>query len=71
MTTGRRTFAKTLPRGDIFTQNDKTYNAFDRDIAVVLLYFEKSTIIQVLKYVISKKQFKREKIMRDSDTQVL
>jgi hypothetical protein len=47
---GRRTFAKVLPRGDIFTQNDKTYNAYDRDIALVELYFEKSTIIQVIKF---------------------
>jgi len=42
-----RTYASTLPNGDIFTQNQKTYDAYDEDIAVVQIYFKKSTVFQM------------------------
>jgi hypothetical protein len=43
---------KAFPSGDIFTQNPKTYDAYDRDIAVIELFFEKSTVIEVSIFVV-------------------
>ena len=42
-----RYYAKTLPKGDLFALNPKTYDAFEKDIALVEIYFRKSTIIQM------------------------
>ncbi len=47
MGTSERTYATTLPLGDIFTKNIKTYDAYDEDIAVVQVYFKKSTVFQM------------------------
>lgn len=38
---------KTLKYGDIFFSNPHTYDAFERDIAVVEVFFETSSIIQM------------------------
>ena len=42
-----RVYSKTLPDGDVFTQNTKTYDAYEKDIALVQVFFRKSTIIQM------------------------
>ena len=44
---GMRTYAKTLTDGDVFTLNPKTYDAYDKDIAMVEIFFQKSTIFQM------------------------
>ena len=42
-----RTYYKTLPDGDVFTQNPKTYDAYEKDIALVQIFFRKSTMLQM------------------------
>ena len=42
-----RKYSRTLPDGDVFTQNPKTYDAYEKDIALVQVYFRKSTMIQM------------------------
>jgi hypothetical protein len=42
-----RTYYTTLPNGDVFTQNPKTYDAYDKDIALVQIFFRKSTMFQM------------------------
>ena len=42
-----RTFASTIPGGDIFPSNPTTYNAYDEDIAMVQIYFKKSSVFQM------------------------
>ena len=42
-----RNYSVTLPNGDVFTQNPKTYDAYEKDIALVQIFFRKSTIIQM------------------------
>jgi amiloride-sensitive sodium channel len=38
---------RTYATRDIFTQNPKTYDAYDEDIAIVQIYFKKSTVVQM------------------------
>jgi len=33
--------------GDVFTQNPKTYDAYENDIALVQVFFRKSTMFQL------------------------
>ena len=47
MQTTTRTHAKMIPGGDVFTLSPKTYDAYDRDIAVVRIFFQKSTVLQI------------------------
>ncbi len=42
-----RYFYETYPSRDILRKNVKSYNAFDEDIAIVQLYFEKATAFQI------------------------
>ncbi len=42
-----RNYSQTIAMGDIFTQNEKSYDAFDKDIALVHIFFRKATIIQM------------------------
>ena len=42
-----RTYFTTLEDGDVFTRNAKTYDAYDKDIALVQVYFKKSTVFQM------------------------
>ena len=42
-----RTHAKVIPGGDVFTQSTKTYEAYERDIAIVRIFFQKSTVLQI------------------------
>jgi len=42
-----RTHARIIPGGDVFTLNPKTYEAFDKDVAVVRIFFQKSTVLQI------------------------
>ena len=42
-----RRFSKTIAKGDIFPLNDKTYDAYNKDIALVHIYFRKATVIQM------------------------
>ena len=42
-----RNYSATLPNGDVFTQHPKTYNAYEKDIALVEIFFSKSTIFQM------------------------
>jgi hypothetical protein len=44
MTSSNRTLGRTLPDGDVFTTNPKTYDAFEEDIAVVQIFFKSPTI---------------------------
>jgi hypothetical protein len=43
----QRKYSKTIVKGDIFTQNEKEYDAYDKDIALVHIFFRKSTIFQM------------------------
>ena len=43
----KRTFAGSIKGGDIFTTADNKYDAYDEDIAVVQLFFRRSTVIQL------------------------
>lgn len=42
-----RRYDKTVAEGDIFTTNPTTYDAYSEDIAMVQIYFKKSTIFQM------------------------
>ena len=42
-----RFYANTLPNGDVFGTNPKNYSAFEKDIALVEVYFRKSNIFQM------------------------
>ena len=42
-----RTYSSTLLGGDIFSQVDNTYDAYDKDIAFLHIYFKKSTVFQL------------------------
>jgi Amiloride-sensitive sodium channel len=42
-----RYYSKTMADGDVFTQNPKTYDAYERDIALVQVYFDKSTVFRM------------------------
>ena len=42
-----RKYSQTIDKGDIFTQNEKEYNAYDKDIALDHIFFRKSTIFQM------------------------
>ena len=42
-----RNYSNTIAMGDIFTQNEKTYDAYEKDIALVHIFFRKATIIQM------------------------
>ena len=42
-----RSYDSTVNGGDIFQQSPKTYDAYDEDIAVVQVYFKKSTVFQM------------------------
>jgi hypothetical protein len=42
-----RTYDKTLADGDVFTTNTKTYDAYNTDIALVQIFFSKSTVFQM------------------------
>ncbi len=42
-----RTSSKTIAKGDIFPLNDKTYDAYNKDIALVHIFFRKATVIQM------------------------
>ncbi len=42
-----RRFSRTIAKGDIFPLNDKTYDAYNKDIALVHIYFRKATVIQL------------------------
>ena len=42
-----RKFSKTIDKGDIFPLNDKTYDAYNKDIALVHINFRKATVIQM------------------------
>jgi hypothetical protein len=41
-----RRFANTLPDGDVFRDN-MNYDAYDKDIAMVQIFFQKSTVFQM------------------------
>ena len=42
-----RTHAETLEYGDIFTLIDKKYDAFEKDIAMVQIFYKKSTVLEM------------------------
>ena len=42
-----RTYFATLKDGDLFTLNQKTYDAYDKDIALIQIFFQKSTVIEM------------------------
>ena len=42
-----RKFSKTIDKGDIFPLNDKTYDAYNKDIALVHIHIRKATVIQM------------------------
>ena len=43
----KRTLAKNIRGGDVFTLNRKIYDAYEKDIAVVQIFFHKSTVLQM------------------------
>ena len=45
--TSERTYSRTLLGGDIFSKADNTYDAYDKDIALLHFYFKKSTVFQL------------------------
>ncbi len=47
MVSSVRQYASKLPDGDVFTQNPKDYDAFEKDIAMVQIFFSKSTVFQM------------------------
>ena len=47
MVSSERKYASVLPAGDIFASNPTTYDAYDEDIAMVQIYFKKSTLFQM------------------------
>jgi hypothetical protein len=47
MVSSVRQYASKLPDGDVFTQNPKNYDAFEKDIAMVQIFFSKSTVFQM------------------------
>ena len=47
MVSNIRSYDKTLEGGDIFWSNPTTYDAYTEDIAMVQIYFKKSTILQM------------------------
>jgi hypothetical protein len=42
-----RQYYRTLAEGDVFTQNPNTYDAYEKDIALVQIFFRKSTMFQM------------------------
>ena len=42
-----REYSSTVKEGDVFTQNPKTYDAYEKDIALVQVFFRKSTMFQM------------------------
>jgi len=42
-----RTYSSTLRGGDIFSEADNTYDAYEKDIALLHFYFKKSTAFQL------------------------
>jgi len=44
---GKRKYGSSLPRGEIFVSNPQTYDAYEKDIALVEIFFRKSSIIQM------------------------
>ena len=42
-----RSYGSALPEGDVFTLNPRSYDAYERDIAMVQIFFDKSTVFQM------------------------
>jgi hypothetical protein len=42
-----RFYSSTLKDGDIFSAADNSYDAYDKDIALLHIYFKRSTILQM------------------------
>jgi hypothetical protein len=45
--TSERTYSSSLKGGDVFTTADNDYDAFDTDVALLHIYFKRSTVFQV------------------------
>ena len=42
-----RFYSSTLKDGDLFSQADNSYDAYDKDIALLHIYFKRSTVFQL------------------------
>ena len=42
-----RFYSSTLKDGDLFSQTDNSYDAYDKDIALLHIYFKRSTVFQL------------------------
>ena len=47
VTTSERFYSTTLKDGDVFSQADNSYDAYDKDIALLHIYFKRSTVFQL------------------------
>jgi len=47
MESNKRTYFATVKDGDVFTQNEKMYDAYDKDIALIQIFFQKSTVFEM------------------------
>ena len=47
MVSSERYYGMTLNNDAVFTQMPRKYDAYDKDIAVLEIYFKKSTVVQI------------------------
>jgi hypothetical protein len=47
MESNNRIYFETVQDGDVFTLNEKVYDAYEKDIALIQVYFRKSTVFEM------------------------
>ena len=47
MESSERFYGSTLQDGDVFSQVENSYDAYDKDIALLHVYFKKTTVFQL------------------------
>jgi len=47
VTTSERFYSSTLKGGDVFSKADNSYDAYEKDIALLHIYFKRSTVLQL------------------------
>ena len=47
VTTSDRYYSNTIRGGDVFSTADQSYDAYDKDIALLHIFFKRSTIFQM------------------------
>ena len=47
VTNSERIYSSTIKGGDVFSTSDQSYDAYEKDIALLHIYFKRSTVFQL------------------------